>query len=139
MKKSFFLLLILVGIFLISCKCHNCELPPNYNTISLGFQQTYQNDDFILKFDSVLNDSRCPSDGECFWAGNAEVKLIYVDRYFITERRIILNTLGGNNFRNDTTIGNINIKLVELSPYPVSIEAISQENYAAKILLTPIN
>jgi len=107
-------------------------------TLNLNFQQIYNSNDFSLKFDSVLNDSRCPSDWECDWAGNAEVKFIYVDKYYTGQQSFVLNTLP--NFRNDTTIGNVNIKLVELSPYPsTATMPIPQENYVAKVLLTTTN
>jgi len=137
--KNLFYLFAVAALFAFAviAGCKKPQVPTN--PISLSFQQTYQNRDFSLKFDSVLNDSRCPSDVICCWEGNAEVRLIYVDRYF-TERRIILDThIPDNRFRNDTTIGNVNIKLVELSPYPVSTKIIEQEDYVAKILLTIID
>ena len=122
-----------------NCFCFNLVYEEENVPVDLNFQQTYHSNNFSLKFDSVINDSRCPSDVVCDWAGNAEVKFIYVENS-VTEHSFVLNTLGTSPlFKSDTTIGNINIKLVDLSPYPVSTAIIPQQDYVVKVLLTTVN
>jgi len=104
------------------------------NEVSLNFQQIYQNNNFSLKFDSVLNDSRCPLNAACVWAGNAEVKFIYVENSVV--HSFVLN-IGPYGSGSNTTFGNVNIKLVELLPHRSTQNIpIPQEDYVAKVLLT---
>ena len=44
--------------------------------IKPGQTVTIKHTKINITFDSVLNDSRCPIELRCVWAGNAEVKLI---------------------------------------------------------------
>jgi hypothetical protein len=83
----------------------------------------------IIKLDSVLNDSRCPSDGICVWAGNAEVRFIYSTSK--EQVSFVLNTL--SSFRTDTLINGYRIKLIALTPYPKIAGSIKQSDYKADI------
>ena len=68
-------------------------------------------------FDSVY-DSRCPLNMECFWAGEATVKLSL--RIGTSQKQSFkLSTLNSSPaFKNDTTISGYKIKLLSVSPYP---------------------
>lgn len=48
---------------------------PETLTISEGSQKSADRGRLTIKFVSVLEDSRCPPDVTCVWAGNAKVKL----------------------------------------------------------------
>ena len=86
----------------------------------------------IITLDSVVNDSRCPGNALCIWAGNAEVRLVYLkDNHSV---RFILNTLP--SFKTDTIINGYNIELVNLSPYPLTDTSIKQTDYKATIKVT---
>lgn len=67
-------------------------------------------------FDSVY-DSRCPANMECFWQGEATVKLSL--RTGNVQQSFKLSTLNNSStFRNDTTLLGYKIKLLSVSPYP---------------------
>jgi hypothetical protein len=124
--ESFFLLLIV-----------SCQKEMNNN--SFIFNQTFDikcgeiknntDYDINISLDSVLNDSRCPSNGLCPWAGNAEVRFVYSK----SNNRVsfVLNTLP--SFRTDTLINGYRIKLINLTPYPIIAGSIKQSEYKAEI------
>ena len=72
-----------------------------------------------ISFDSVLNDSRCPVNAECFWAGIAEVSFTFS----VNNNKVSFNLSTpqyGTNipfFKNDSTIMGYNIRLLTLYSY----------------------
>ena len=67
-----------------------------------------------IKFVSVVEDSRCPIDARCVWAGNAKIK-IAVSKGKMAAKTIELNS----GLKPDSiTIYGYEIKLVDLSPHP---------------------
>ena len=112
-------------------------LPVNDTTALSNFETRYNfKHKLSLRMDSVLNDSRCPANVDCIWEGNAEVRFLFtVDN---VQTPFVLNTHGGSQFRSDTTIGEYEITLLDLTPYPEDPGEILQVEYAAKILLRSI-
>jgi hypothetical protein len=106
------------------------------DTIKVNYKEIRYNYENHLSicWDSVLNDSRCPKDVVCKWAGNAEVRMLF--SCYNNLKTIILNTHGGESFRTDTLIGGFKIKLLKLTPYPETSSKIPQENYTAEIIIT---
>ncbi|HKM93694.1 MAG TPA: hypothetical protein VJY41_08595 [Prolixibacteraceae bacterium] len=86
-----------------------------------------------LRFDSVLNDSRCPEGGICVWEGNAKIKL-NLSIIGIGEHSIELNT--NKSISIDTTINHLNISLINLSPYPNISLTIKPKDYTVKLSIT---
>mgnify|MGYP000900437959 CR=1 len=67
-----------------------------------------------IKFVSVVEDSRCPIDARCVWAGNAKIK-IAVSKGKMAAKTIELNS----GLKPDSiTIYGYEIKFVDLSPHP---------------------
>jgi len=112
-------------------KCSDLTLN---DTIPLTFGRTYRNyeQNFTLRLDSVTEESRCPYNVECIWAGNAKVKL----NFTLNNKPTIftLNTSGG--FVRDIIISGYKIQLIELKPYPVYPDPILQKDYIACIKIT---
>jgi hypothetical protein len=102
------------------------QLPINKSAINNENQIT-------VRIDSVLNDSRCPSDVVCVWEGNAAVRFILNNDG--EETKFVLNTHGGDNFRKDTIIVGYSIQFVNLKPFPVSTRKISNDEYVAELLI----
>ena len=137
-------LILYTGLY-AACICFGCEgnvrlistLPLNDTTQLANFETKYNFEHQLsLRMDSVLNDSRCPTNVECFWEGNAEIRFVFkVDSL---QTPFVLNTHGGDPFRSDTVISGYKIMLLELSPYPEEPREILQVEYASKILLLAI-
>ena len=83
--------------------------------------------------DSVLGDSRCPSNVQCVWEGNAEVRFLFTVDSIQTD--FALNTNGGMQFNSDTIIDGYSISLLDLSPYPEDPGEILQVEYYSKVIV----
>jgi hypothetical protein len=84
-----------------------------------------------IVFRDVVEDSRCPTDVTCVWAGNGKVRL-----------RLTLGTgsestadLNTGLLPSRTEVGPYRITLVELSPDPVSTASIPPERYRINLLV----
>ncbi len=121
-------------IFLFGCKKNdNSNINSDFlNTVELKVGDcTASLDKSYICFDSVLNDSRCPIGAECFWEGNAVIKVDFIKDGI--KHGIQLNTI--SSFQTDTTLDNLNISLIELNPYP-DLKMISQlKDYKAKFTI----
>ena len=108
---------------------------PQNDTIEIANFETLYNyeNKLILRMDSVLNDSRCPSNVQCVWEGNAEVRFLFTVDSIQTD--FTLNTNGGMQFNSDTVISGYSIKLLDLSPYPEDPGEILQVEYYSKITI----
>ena len=135
MKSQYLLFgLILTAIYFAGCNSLNT---PNQDvgTIEIGLNELYHSKtyDFSIDLDSVLHDSRCPVDANCFWAGNAQGRFnIIAEGRF--HHQIILNTT--LPMQQDTTLHGINYKLMSLSPEPNSKMPIDYTKYKAKLFIT---
>jgi len=103
------------------------------DTLSIVYHDTLRNpeESLWITFDSLLEDSRCPTDLMCWWEGNACL-LFDVNKNNI-EHRIFLNTYTG--FTRDTTILKYRIFLIEVLPIPHSDSVYTPAEYMAKIYL----
>jgi hypothetical protein len=112
-------------------------LPLN-DTVEIANSETKYNfeNNIVLRMDSVLNDSRCPSNVQCVWEGNAEVRFLFTVDSRGTD--FVLNTHGGNSFNSDTVIGGYSIKLLNLSPYPEDPGEILQVEYYSEVMVKAI-
>jgi len=142
MNRYSFISIIVLSILLFS----RCDKNNNADsgtlvlgdTISLMVDEKVENyqENISLKLDSIVNDSRCPTNVTCIWEGNAEAKFTFTNDN--VDHGFILNTNLGTNFRKDTLIDNYNISLIQLYPYPENPGIIEQKDYFAEILLTKI-
>jgi len=83
-------------------------------------------------FDSVLNDSRCPTGAFCFWEGNASVRF----KLEKGDNKPVLFDLNTNHgFTADTIISGYKFSLVGLNPYPILNHRTNPEDYKAQLLI----
>lgn len=87
----------------------------------------------LVRFIGIAEDSRCPSDVECVWEGNARADLeMRVSGY--DPVRFSLNTHTG--FTNDTVINGVRIQLLDVMPYPKSTVSIDPKAYSVRLVVT---
>jgi len=98
--------------------CHECLNDPQ-NKLNLCFE-------------SVLNDSRCPTGVLCFWEGNAQARFKF-EKY--NEMAVLFNLNTHKGFITDTIVYGYKITLLGLKPYPVIDHKIDQSDYIAKLLI----
>jgi len=123
MKTTYFLLAFMLISFIA------CDKDPVPDSFSFGVEnnfiisRNYHSIDNTLNFTiTEVNDSRCPSDVVCIWAGKADVK--------IKVESPVAGTITLSTYDNPVdTIGNYSIKIIDVSPYPISTKKIQLKEY----------
>ena len=100
---------------------------------SLGIGQTasIEGEKLVIKFRAVLEDSRCPVNVLCVWAGNGKVEFEVLD-IDGQNKTVILNT---EDEPRATTLKEHQLKLISLSPPRVDGVSISPGDYAVMLLV----
>lgn len=81
-----------------------------------------------------VHDSRCPSDTDCIWEGNASVSLRMIKGSEMVD--FSLNT--HSDFTQDTTVLQRHVELLSVKPYPKSDKTYSLEDYRVKLKVTKV-
>ena len=102
--------------------------------LSPGQQVSVKGTKLRITFMNVKEDSRCPSDVNCVWAGNAAL------RVWVTNGRggktVALNTNKSPTFGDEAQYQGFKIRLVTLSPYPRTDRKIAPRDYTATLLVS---
>lgn len=108
------------------------EITINYNqTIDLGatnIQITLHS----------MDDSRCPNDVICVWEGVARAGFTLSENSFMEDFELNVRGLCDTNCGESKEIGNYNIEIIDISPYPSANTIVTYENYEATIIVTEI-
>jgi hypothetical protein len=95
--------------------------------IKMGESITLEKGSLTIKFVSLAGDSRCPEGVVCVWMGNAEVILE------VSKNEIRLNTLLDPT---EEVVGDYNIQLRDVTPYPKAGVEYTPESYSIKIVVS---
>ncbi|HEX9130183.1 MAG TPA: hypothetical protein VF850_13565 [Gemmatimonadaceae bacterium] len=87
-----------------------------------------------LTFNEVRNDSRCPADVTCVWAGDAEV-VVTISRNGSPDDTRILSFIPPNN---QTTSGDLRIRLADLAPVPRQSDGNAPRAYVVQLVVNRI-
>lgn len=104
----------------------------------LGFGQeaSIESEDIAVKFEQVVQDSRCPSDVVCIWQGQATVSVsVQVGN---DEPQELSLTLGADASLS-AAFGQYSVKLLGLEPYPQSSTQIDPEDYVAAFVVSKVS
>jgi len=85
-----------------------------------------------IRFDEVRNDSRCPADVTCVWAGDAEVVVTISRNGSLDDSRI----LSFIQPKNETTSGDLRIHLVDLAPVPRQSDGSAPRAYVVQLVVS---
>jgi hypothetical protein len=134
MNKSYKILVSIGLLVMVIAGCGNTKpgLGESF-TLKVGQTVTIDGEDLKLKFDSVVSDSRCPSDVVCVWAGEAEVRLIATQNGADTP--LVLVEEGLTSGLNVVDYKNYTIRF-KLTPYPVSTHQIQTSEYRLELTVT---
>jgi hypothetical protein len=102
-----------------------------------GQEAVFSGDDLRVRFSELLEDSRCPTEVQCFWTGQARIAVIVhpngrrsTTAYFNT------NPAPGENVQSVRADGYA-VELKKLEPYPrTPDDPIPFEDYRATLLVT---
>ena len=103
--------------------------------VRVGRSVTFGRPGLRLKFLSVANDSRCPADVNCVWAGNAEVLVEVGAESGKGKTTLRLNTNASPERPGEGKYGHYTVKLLGLSPRPGGGRKIKAGEYTATLLV----
>ncbi len=125
MKKLLMLCVCLVTFI----ACTQTKQPENFpQTVELQPRASKKvSGDLSIRFNTVIEDSRCPTDVQCAWEGNAEILLELSGGDLET---VHLNT--GGMFPRTEVYNGYTITLQELKPHPATEGmSIAENDYTA--------
>lgn len=97
----------------------------------LGLGKTVTNNEIKIQFEEVLEDSRCPKDVQCVWAGQAKVKLSVSGPNMPNETLELI--LGKKDKDVLCIVDGYVFKVLNLAPYPETSNS-EEKKYVLSIL-----
>ena len=122
----------LAGLSASACNGPSTSLPASF---SLAPGETARVDTDVLvraRFEEVLSDSRCPTNVECVWAGDALVAFTLT--VGADEQRIELSLADAAKRR--ASFHGFSVELTSVNPYPVGNQPIAPRDYRASIIIS---
>ncbi|MGH7502836.1 MAG: hypothetical protein ACREL7_13910 [Longimicrobiales bacterium] len=143
MKRRFLMLAALLGLGLAACSSGPSDpnIAPNETVIDATSNVPFQlrageiarfQDQLLIAFRNVSADSRCASDVQCVWSGDATVHLeVTIARMAWSARDLHTHVEPhAVDFRD------YRIRLVGLAPNPISTQVIAPGDYVATLEVT---
>ena len=126
--KYMLVIMAFIGLSAASAGLANVPIDKEF---SLGIGQTasIDGDKLVIKFKAVLEDSRCPVNVVCVWAGNGKVEFEILD-IDGKNKTVILNT---EEEPRATTLKGHKLKLISLSPPRIDGVPISPGDYSVML------
>jgi hypothetical protein len=133
---------VLLGLALMSCRfdeAARADVPEvNLNeafTLAGGQEGLITNEKLRLRFAEVLEDSRCPTQVECFWTGQARIAIsVHPDGSGSTTVEFNTNPAPGQTVKV-AHVGQYSVELQSLDPYPQTPDAIPFDDYRATLVV----
>jgi hypothetical protein len=100
-------------------------------SLSVGGTATVEGSSTKLTFTSVKEDSRCPTDVQCIWAGDAKIELT-VSKEGAEDVKILSVTPPNN----ETSVGDLRIRFTGLAPVPRQADRDKPREYVAQLVVT---
>lgn len=96
-----------------------------------GEAVTLELDGIGVRFMRVSEDSRCPLRAQCVWAGDAAVVIELAPQAGDAAEHTLHTSMG----QKSIVLGQHELSLLELSPYPDEPRSISPEDYRATLVV----
>ena len=103
-------------------------------TLAPGETAAVRGTDARLTFKRVTEDSRCPVDVTCVWAGDAKIEVTISRNGAADDTR----TLSITPPNHEVTVGNLRIRFVSLAPVPRQADANVPRKYRAEFVVDQI-
>lgn len=99
-------------------------------SLALGQTAALNGTDYRITFSRVTEDSRCPVEVTCVWAGDAKIELT-VARRSAKDARVVSLTPPNS----EATVGDIRIRFVALAPTARQSEPSASRAYVARLVV----
>jgi len=96
-------------------------------TLAPGQTAAVKGTDTRITFNQVREDSRCPVDVTCVWAGDAKIEIVISRGRAADETRIV-------SIYNEAQVGTLRIRFVSLAPVPRQADGNAPRNYLAEFV-----
>lgn len=96
--------------------------------VQVNKEKRFAKSKLSVRFLELVDDSRCPTDTNCVWAGNAQIKVRVTKNG--RSHNLTLDTNGPNH---TVKAEGYSIKLVDLTPQPRSNIRINRNGYVATL------
>ncbi len=136
MRQIFLLIGILGVVSLAGCAPAVVKEAQLDTPFTLFVRQTAQIDDLQIRFIGVPEDSRCPADVECVWAGNAKIVLGVSLKESTDETTLTLNSTLDPH---EALYAGYRIRFVSLKPTPLSGRTINPAEYRVTLIVSRVN
>ena len=103
-------------------------------TLAPGETAAVRGTDARLTFKRVTDDSRCPVDVTCVWAGDAKIE-VTISRTGIADDTRILSITPP---KHEALVGHLRIKFISLAPVPRQADANVPRKYRAEFVVDQI-
>jgi hypothetical protein len=141
-KRRTWPLVVLLGLALMSCRSNEparADVPEftlnQAFTLAGGQEALIASEKLRLRFAEVLEDSRCPTQVDCFWTGQARIAIsVYPEASSATKVEFNTNPAPGQTVKV-AEVGPYSIELQSLDPYPQTPDAIAFEDYRATLVV----
>jgi hypothetical protein len=101
-------------------------------SLPLGKSAAVNGTDARITFRRVTEDSRCPVDVTCVWAGDAKIELAVSRNGSGDDVRVLTLT----PLNNETSSGDLRIRFVGLAPAPRQSDGSTPRAYVAQLVVT---
>ena len=131
--------LIACGLLLASAGCAGVQTaavvePGASFTLGPGQTAAVKGAGASITFKRVLDDSRCPVDVTCVWAGDARIEVTISRSGAADDTRILSITPP----KHEAVVGNLRIRFVSLAPIPRQADANVPRKYIAEFVVDQI-
>jgi hypothetical protein len=119
--RSFVIIILLISAGLLN-GCKKSVLAGTETSLNIQLNDCattiFSDNGLQLCFDSILEDSRCPTNAFCIWQGSAICHFSFKKNN--KTYPIVLSTLSlTGSYSKDTTVSGYKIEFIDLLPYPV--------------------
>ncbi|GAA4276588.1 hypothetical protein [Aquimarina mytili] len=136
MKATLFLLVFIAPLVLINAQDTLKADTPKVTKLSIG--NTIELNSNHIKFIKIKEDSRCPSDVTCMWAGQVTAIIGFYEKGVLKEEKEFIFGAQAINPDAIEEIAKTKEKTIygyNVSPYPSSKKAIPTEEYCLELLI----
>lgn len=102
--------------------------------IPIGSSVRLPGTDILVRFEQVLNDSRCPADVQCITAGDATVVIAAATGAGAARHYELHTTDGAREVTHDA----VRMRVADLAPVPQSTRAIPSDAYRLTLHISPV-
>jgi hypothetical protein len=102
--------------------------------LMFGQEASVEPEGITVRFESVDEDSRCPSDVVCIQQGQATITISA--KIGETDAGQHMLTIGADESKSSAIFNQYSVKMTDLQPYPVSTVQTDEEDYVATLVVS---